>query len=81
MNNINNIKKQIIYRLKYSGTKETDLIYQKTIINNINKLSFNELQKLLNIFTEISDLDIFLILTKKKNPGKEYKVLFDKLLK
>ena len=65
MNNIIDIKKQIIYRLKHSGTKETDIIYQKTIIKNIDSLSFNELQKLLKIFNIFSDPDIFLILTKK----------------
>ena len=81
MKNINDIKKKIIFRCLYSGTKETDLLYQKTIIKNIDSLSFDELQSLLNLFTELSDPEIFLILTKKKNPHKVYKILFDKMLK
>ena len=81
MKNINDIKKKIIYRCLYTGTKETDILYQKTIIKNINSLSFDELMKLLNLFTELSDPDIFLILTRKKKPHKENKILFDKLIK
>ena len=81
MKNINDIKKQIIYRCLYSGTKETDLLYQKTIIKNVDSLTFEELQNLLILFTELSDPEFFLILTKKKKPNKIYKILFDKLLK
>ena len=81
MKNNNDIKKKIIYRCLYSGIKETDLLYKKTIIENINTLTFEELQNLLILFTELSDLDFFLILTKNKNPHKKYKILFDKLLK
>ncbi len=81
MKNINNIKKKIIYRCLYSGIKETDLLYQKTIIKNIDSLTFEELQVLLNLFTKLSDLEIYFILTRKKNPHKKYKILFNKLLK
>ena len=77
----NLIKKRIIYRCLYSGTRETDLLYKKTIIKNIDSLSFDELQILLNLFTELSDPEFFLILTKKKKPHKVYRILFDKLLK
>ena len=59
MKNINNIKKKIIYRCLYTGTKETDLLYQKTVIKNIDSLSFNELQILFNLSTELSDSDFF----------------------
>ena len=81
MKNINYIKKKIIYRCLYTGTRETDLIYQKTIIKNLDSLSFHELQNLLNLFTELSDPEFFLILTRKINPHKNYKILFNKLLK
>ena len=79
--NIEKLKKQIIFRCSYTGTKETDLLYQKTIIKNIDLLTFEELQNLLTLFTELSDPEFFLILTKKKNPHKVYKILFNKLLK
>ena len=79
--NIKNLKKQVVYRCLYSGTKETDLLYQKTIKKNIDFLTFQELQNLLNLFTQLSDPQIFLVLTKKIYPYKKYKKLFDKLLK
>ena len=40
--NIKKLKKQIIYRCLYTGTKETDLLYQKLIVNKIDTLSSNE---------------------------------------
>ena len=41
--NIKKLKKKIIYRCLYTGTKETDLLYQKLIVNKLNTLSHNEL--------------------------------------
>ena len=43
MKNINDIKKKIIFRCLYSGTKETDLLYKKTIIKNIDTLTFEDM--------------------------------------
>ena len=77
--NIKKLKKQIIYRCSYTGTKETDLLYQKLIANKINNLSSNELYQLSNLFNEISDTDIFLILTNKKKPNSKYTNLFKKI--
>ncbi len=77
--NIKKLKKQIIYRCSYSGTKETDLLYQKLIVNKINTLSHNELYQLSTLFNEVSDTDILLILTNKINPNNKYINLFKKL--
>ena len=77
--NIKKLKKQIIYRCFYTGTKETDLLYQKLIVNKIDILTHNELYQLSNLFIEVSDADIFLILTNKKNPNNKYTNLFKKL--
>ena len=77
--NIKMLKKQIIYRCAYTGTKETDLLYQKLIVNKIDILSHNELYQLSTLFNEISDTDIFLILTNKKNPNNKYINLFKKI--
>ena len=77
--NIKNIKKQIIYRCSYTGTKETDLLYQKLIVNKIDSLSNKELCQLSILFNEVSDTDIFLILTNKINPNNKYTNLFKKL--
>ena len=77
--NIKKLKKQIIYRCSYTGTKETDLLYQKLIVNKIDTLSHDELYKLSTLFNEVSDTDIFLILTNKTNPNNKYINLFKKL--
>ena len=79
--NVQKLRKQIIHRCKFTGTKETDLLYQKLIVNKINILTPKELIKLLTLFQEISDADVFQILTKKKHSNKKYKKLFEKLIK
>ena len=78
---IKNLKKRIIYRCSYTGTKETDLLYQKLIVTKIDALNHNELYQLSTLFNEVSDTDIFLILTNKKNSNKKYINLFKKLKK
>ena len=66
MNKEKNILKKIIkYRLSYSGMKETDIIYQKLILNKLNFLKEEELKLLSDLFNEISDADIFNMLTNK----------------
>jgi succinate dehydrogenase flavin-adding protein (antitoxin of CptAB toxin-antitoxin module) len=77
--NIKKLKKQIIYRCSYTGTKETDLLYQKFIVNKIDTLTPYDLYQLSTLFNEVSDIDIFLILTNKKNPNNKYTNLFKKL--
>ena len=77
--NIKKLKKQIIYRCSYTGTKETDLLYQKLIVNKIDTLSHDELYQLSSLFNEVSDTDIFLILINKTNPNNKYINLFKKL--
>ena len=77
--NIKKLKKQIIYRCSYTGTKETDLLYQKLIVNKIDTLSLDELYQLSTLFNEVSDTDIFLVLTNKKNLNNKYANLFKKL--
>ena len=52
------LKKIIKYRISYSGTKETDIIYKKIISEKIRYLSLDELKLLSNIFKELSDVDI-----------------------
>ncbi len=77
--NIKKLKKQIIYRCSYTGTKETDLFYQK-LIGKIDTLTPIELYQLSNLFIEVSDADIFSILTNKRNPSNKYANLFKKLM-
>jgi len=77
--NIKKLKKQIIYRCSYTGTKETDLLYKKLIVNKIDTLNPDELYQLSTLFNEVSDTDILLVLTNKKNPNNKYANLFKKL--
>tara|TARA_Y100000590_G_scaffold167164_1_gene191377 strand:- start:2575 stop:2829 length:255 start_codon:yes stop_codon:yes gene_type:complete len=74
------IKKKIIYRCLHTGTKETDLLFKKIIVNKINLLKENELIQLSKIFQVLSDIEIFQILTKKNKSNSLYKEIFNKLL-
>ena len=76
---IDNLKKIIRYRLSYSGTKETDIIYKKLILSKIHKLDKKNLILLSNLFNQI-DIDIFNILTKKIEGPEKYKILIKKLI-
>ena len=51
-NNIDNLKKKLIYRSQYRGTREMDKLIGSFVENNIDKLNvsgLNELEKFLNI--------------------------------
>ncbi len=51
-NDIENLKKRLIYRSQYRGTKEMDKLigsFVKTNINIFNKKQLNELEKFLSI--------------------------------
>jgi len=75
-----NLKKIIKYRLSYSGTKETDILYKKMILDKIEMFDNEELLLLSNLFNEISDTDIFDILTNKLEKPKKYKELMSKII-
>ena len=56
MNEIKNLKKKIIFRAEYRGTKEMNLVLGKFVKKYINTLStndLNDLYKLLDISDEI----------------------------
>ena len=75
-----NLKKIIRYRLSYSGTKETDILYNKMISNKLDNLSKEELFLLSNLFKDISDIEIFNILTNKSIKPPKYKDLINKII-
>ena len=77
---ITNLKKIIRYRSLYSGTKETDIIYKRIIIDKLDNLSKEELLLLSSLFNEISDNVIFNFLTKKSKPSIKYQDLINKLI-
>ena len=78
---LNSLKKIIKYRSTYSGTKETDILYKKYFINNLNSFSENELKLLKSVFDIYSDNEIYDILTNKIKVNIKFKNLFEKILK
>ena len=78
--NINYIKKFLKYRLSYSGTKETDILYKKLILGKLNNFQNKELNLLISLFDEYSDDDIFSFLTNKDHPPIKFKSLISKIL-
>ena len=75
--NIESLKKQIFYRCSHTGTRETDVFFKKIIIKKIDKLELNNLIELSNLFLELSDQEIFLILNNINKPLKKYRKIFD----
>ena len=76
---LNSLKKIIKYRSSYSGTKETDIMYERYFIRNLEKFNKNELNLLISVFDYYSDDLIFQILTKKIKPDNKFKRLFDRI--
>ena len=76
---LNSLKKIIKYRSTYSGTKETDILYEKFFIRNLEKFDENELNILKSIFEFYSDDQIFQILIKKLQPNQKFKYFFKKI--
>ena len=77
---LKSLKKIIKYRSTYSGTKETDILYEKYFIKNLNNFNENELDLLKSVFDIYSDDQIYGILTKKSKVIQKYKNLFDKII-
>ena len=56
------LKKQILYRCTHTGTKESDIIYKDSIVNNINQFNESELLLILEMLEQNSDIDLVHIL-------------------
>ena len=77
---LNSLKKIIKYRANYSGTKETDILYQKCFIKNLDKFSNEDLILLKSLFDTYSDDEIYSILAKKTQPNNKFMKLFNKII-
>tara|TARA_Y100001935_G_C17067256_1_gene389753 strand:- start:52 stop:306 length:255 start_codon:yes stop_codon:yes gene_type:complete len=56
MNELVNLKKRLLYRASYRGTKEMDILLSKFVRKNIDKFNatqLNDLEKFLNFDDEI----------------------------
>ena len=76
----NSLKKTIKYRVSYSGTKETDILYKRYFINQLDKFSEKDLEKIKSLFNQFSDNEIYDILTSKVAIPLEFKGIFNKIL-
>ena len=76
---LNSLKKIIKYRSTYSGTKETDILYNEYFIKNLDKFNEHEMKLLKSVFDVYSDDEIYNILTKKKPANIKFKLLFEKI--
>ena len=76
----NSLKKTIKYRVSYSGTKETDILYKRYFINQLDKFSEKDLEDIKSIFDQFSDNEIYDFLTSKVAIPLEFKEIFNKIL-
>ena len=76
----NSLKKTIKYRVSYSGTKETDILYKRYFINQLDKFSEKDLEDIKSIFDQFSDNEIYDFLTSKAAIPLEFKEIFNKIL-
>ena len=76
----NLLKKSIKYRVLYSGTKETDILYKKYFIDQLDKLSKKDLEDIESLFNQFSDNEIYDFLTSKVSLPLEFKGIFNKIL-
>ena len=76
----NSLKKTIKYRVSYSGTKETDILYKRYFINQLDKFTEKDLEDIKSIFNQYSDNEIYNFLTYKVVIPLEFKEIFNKIL-
>ena len=76
----NSLKKTIKYRVSYSGTKETDILYKRYFINQLDKFSEKDLEKIKSLFNQFSDNEIYDFLTSKVTIPLGFKEIFKKIL-
>ena len=76
----NSLKKTIKYRVSYSGTKETDILYKRYFINQLDKFSEKDLEEIKSLFNQFSDNEIYDFLTSKVAIPLEFKEILNKIL-
>ena len=76
----NSLKKTIKYRVSYSGTKETDILYKRYFINQLDKFTEKDLEDIKSIFNQFSDNEMYDFLTSKVAIPLEFKEIFNKIL-
>jgi len=73
-------KKKILYRLKYRGIKELDLLFEKFSTKYFKDINNNDLREL-EILLDIPDQELLDIILKRKNvPDKLNNKTFKRLI-
>ncbi len=67
MNELETLKKKIIYRANYRGTKEMDILLSKFVDKYINSFSSKELEELYNFLNLEDEIIYNFYQTKKMN--------------
>ena len=76
MNELETLKKKIIYRANYRGTKEMDILLSKFVDKYVNTFSLNELKDLYDFLNLEDEIIYNYYLTKKiDNKIKKNKIL------
>ena len=76
MNELETLKKKIIYRANYRGTKEMDILLSKFVDKYINTFSLNELKDLYDFLNLEDEIIYNYYLTKKiDNNIKKNKII------
>ena len=76
----NSLKKTIKYRVSYSGTKETDILYKRYFVNQLDKFTEKDLEQIKSLFNQFSDNEIYDFLTSKVAIPLEFMGIFNKIL-
>ena len=76
----NSLKKTIKYRVSYSGTKETDILYKRYFINQLDKFSEEDLEDIKSLFNQFSDNEIYDFITSKVTIPSGFSRIFNKIL-
>ena len=76
MNELETLKKKIIYRANYRGTKEMDILLSKFVDKYVNTFSLNELKDLYDFLNLEDEIIYNYYLTKKiDNNIKKNKII------
>ena len=76
----NSLKKTIKYRVSYSGTKETDILYKRYFINQLDKFNERDLEDIKSLFNQFSDNEIYDFITSKVTIPSGFSRIFNKIL-
>ena len=79
-NDIKNLKKRLIYRSQYRGTKEMDKLIGSFVKSNINNFNLNQLQEL-EKFLSIDDDTLYRFYNNQIDNLKDISQQFIKLYK